>query len=186
MSEVDSWVKSPKAVLKSESKSKSKSAKTKSGNRERYEVIYRGLLRRFRKYYNIEFDSKTRFKSLKRYRKAWFFIECVSNYVKDVFKEHYSLKLIFSLCYLIYPNILEVNLEELKKSYPTLSRFLKVQKESKLQVNDILYDFTFTKMKLLLSNKEYSFLFKNFVTNINSSLKADEETIANEMLYLWK
>ena len=95
-------------------KNKSKGSKSRRRNRERYEVVYRSLLRRFRKFYNHEFDSATRYKSLKRYRNNAYFIECVTQYVKKVFQQHYSQKLVFSLWNLIYPSILVKYAEELK------------------------------------------------------------------------
>lgn len=55
-----------------------RSAKTSPGHkrvRNRYDSVYRSLLRRFRKYYNISFDDLTRYKALKRYRKEEFFME---------------------------------------------------------------------------------------------------------------
>jgi hypothetical protein len=160
---------------------KSKSSKR---CRERYEVVYRSLLRRFRKFFNQDFDKATRYKSLKRYRTNTYFIECVSKYVKKLFEERYSQKLVFSLSYLIYPNILIKNVDELKKPYPGLTRFLSKQRKDRMQINDILYDFTFTKMKLLFTNKEYSYFFKYFVENDQGKFKNDELYASQEMLNL--
>mmetsp|Transcript_16581 Transcript_16581/g.14482 ORF Transcript_16581/g.14482 Transcript_16581/m.14482 type:complete len:105 (+) Transcript_16581:331-645(+) len=58
--------------LKSPQKSKKTSIKKA---RYRYDSIYRSLLRKFRKFYNVNFDKETRYKALKRYRNPIFFME---------------------------------------------------------------------------------------------------------------
>lgn len=172
-------------IVKLENQSTQNSISTRR-SRERYEVVYRTLLRRFRKFFNQQFDKKTRYKSLKRYRTNKYFIECVSQYVKDMFSERYSQKLVFSLAHLIYPNILIKNLDELKKTYSSLPRFLAKQKREGMQINDILYDFTFTKMKLLFTNKQYSYFFRYFVDQNQAEFKNDELYASQEMVNLWK
>lgn len=156
-----------------ESKAKKKSTKNQCSRRcrKRYEIVYRSILRKFRKFFNLEFDNATKYKSIKRYRKTSYFIECVSKYAKEAFLDNYSDNLVFSLCYLIYPWVITKNKDELKKEFPGLEKFLKKQQKDGIMINDVLYDFTFAKMKNLFANKQYVYLFNYFV----EKSKEDEE-----------
>ena len=131
--------------------------------RDRYDSVYRSLLRRFRKFYNINFDKATRYKALKRYRKPVFFMEWISTYITTIFVNNSEEQLLFDLANLIYPSLLVKHSEEFSEKYPHLKDFLRTQEEKKIQISDILFNFTFTKMELLLSQPGYSLLFHYFV-----------------------
>lgn len=151
--------------------------------RDRYDSVYRSLLRRFRKFFNNSFDKATNYKVTKRHKKPMYFLDCIADYVAMTFIEHYSEDLIFSLASLIYPNFLVKNMSAISKVYQNLKKFMTAQKEeSCIQVNDILLNFTFAKMELLLSKPEYALLFRYFAQENQNSFNEGECFAIEQML----
>ncbi|CAI2366451.1 unnamed protein product [Moneuplotes crassus] len=149
--------------------------------RNRYDSIYRSLLRRFRKFYNISFDRLTRYKSLKRYRKN-ILMKCISEYTATIFPEDKSNELLYSLANLIYPSMLVCNLDHYNEEYPSLTDFVENQKNRGIQVPDILLNFTFTKMELLLLQPGIATLFRHFVEENKHEFSEKESYPVQQML----
>lgn len=92
------------AELEKEEFERPKPKKRDRKPRDRYDSVYRSLLRRFRKYYNNSFDKVTNYKATKRRKNPTYFTDCISEYVSLTFPEQHSEELVFSLSNLIYPN----------------------------------------------------------------------------------
>lgn len=194
-SEADEFVK-PAPISKSKSQKRV---------RDRYDSVYRSLLRRFRKFYNKDFDDKTRFKALKRYRNEGFFLEWVVQYANLMFPDRVTQDLIYNLANLIYPNHLVKHLQKCTNDTSGLREFLSSQSTPGEQlptnksvagitqllneklpwINDILLKFTFSKMEFLLSNPSYACLFVQYYVQIRESLKQNELYAIEQMLKIW-
>lgn len=169
---------------KEEEKESTKGEKKRS--RDRYDSVYRSILRRFRKFYNLEFDKTTRYKALKRYRESIFYMDWISEYTSMNFPTEKHDDLIFYLANLVYPNQLITHKVEFQRAYPKLKKFMDFLKKSNLQISDILFNFTFSKMEQLLENPSYSILFENFASKIHNQLKDSEAWALERMLTLWR
>ena len=166
-----------------EKKSTQKSPRKKTKRvRDRYDSMYRSLLRRFRKFYNVNIDSATRYKALKRYREPSFFIEWISSYVSSIFPNIQSDQLVFDLANLVYPSLLCKHAKDYEEEYPGFKEFIKVQAGDKIQISDLFFNFTFTKMEYLLSSPNYSTLFEYFASETRGGLKEDEQYAIDQML----
>lgn len=164
---------------------KTKPARKRRTNENRYDSLYRSLLRRFRKFFNLDFDRFTNYKSSKRSKPIGYFLEWVSKYLQQVFPEHYSEDLMFHLSNLIYPNILIQHWREFSKTYPRIENFIQKQMASKINVTDILLVFTFSKMEKLLLTGEYALLFHHFAQQNYNMFSATEQYAVEQMAKLW-
>lgn len=163
---------------------KRKPTRKRRNNENRYDTLYRSLLRRFRKFFNLDFDRFTNYKSSKRNKPAGYFLECVSKYLQQVFPEYYSEDLLFHLSNLIYPNLLIQHWREFSITYPRLESFIQAQIASKLNVTDILLVFTFSKMEKLLLSGEYALLFNHFAKQNYNMFSPTEQYAVEQMAKL--
>lgn len=176
----------PTLVLENNEEEKITTNKEMKRSRDRYDSVYRSILRRFRKFYNLEFDKTTRYKALKRYRESIFYMDCISEYTSMNFHPSKHDELIFYLANLIYPNQLITHKVEFQRTYPRFKKFMEFLKKSNLQISDILFNFTFSKMEQLLENPSYSILFMNFASKVHNQLKDSEVGALERMLTLCK
>lgn len=165
-------------------------SKPKKRIRDRYDSVYRSLLRRFRKFYNQDFDKSTRFKALKRYRGDEFFIQCVTDYATRIFNEVICEDLVYNLANLIYPNLFVKHLQNIDNPQSKQETSIPLYQEmsdpenntfnGSLKypcINDTLLNFSFSKMESLLSLKSYSTFFLYFASQVNNLPGAESEAL---------
>lgn len=127
----------------------------------RADVIYKKILRDFRRYYINDFQEVTHFKNCKNKGRE-FVIRCLEQYSQKRFGKFANRnQVIFALGSLIAP-------AELTRA--NIGRYKKPRKEVN-KIHDTLYKFSITKVDKLLDDKSVAFLLEHFI--LNSSVRED-------------
>lgn len=140
----------------------------------RADVIYKKILRDFRRYYINSFNETTGYKESKRGKGKEFSLQMLYKYVDNVFGEDLKNKedITFTLGSLIFPNnFSKTSLGKKKKS-----------KKEICKIHDTLYKFSISKVDKLFEDKYVGFLMYHFLnqpTNTNELIglsKISEES----------
>lgn len=123
----------------------------------RADVIYKKILRDFRRYYMNDFMERTNFRNIRRGKSKEFIVQWLKNYCKDQFGQTVSDvdEVVFALGTLVAPSELSrTSVGKVKKSRKEINK-----------IHDTLYKFSITKVDKLLEDKYVAFLLKHFILN---------------------
>lgn len=147
----------------------------------RCDVVYKTILRDFRRYYQEQFKSKS---NLNYRNKSKQYKECLENYANEIIVENNLStndleELIFHMGWLIAPNDMvkfricqRINSESLNKETKIIASERQVK-----QVHDWLYKFSIQKSMDLMKNNYYFSLFRIYYTKIQNGEIEMSETI---------
>lgn len=122
----------------------------------RADVIYKKILRDFRRYFINDFHQVIGFKSTKKNKSKASLPQMLLRYVENIFGADFEHKeeVAFSLGALVAPQQLGTNFLGEKKSKKEVNK-----------IHDTLYRFSITKIDNLLSDRSVGYLLKHFVAD---------------------
>jgi len=154
---------------------KAASSKGKNSNKmfsRRKDVIIKTLLRKCRKFFLKDFNSKTNYlKTAKRKFGSSIYKTLLEDYINSVFQVDCSEKMLIFLGVFLYQQDLEDNLDLFTS--PNYSP--KEIKKLITTVHEILYKYSHQKFYYFSKNKEFKFLFTYFEKLGTDEVKADRE-----------
>lgn len=147
----------------------------------RADVIYKKILRDFRRYFINDFHKAIGFKSSKKNKSKTSLPQMLLKYVENIFGEDFEHKkeVAFSLGALIAPQQLGTNFLGEKKSKKEVNK-----------IHDTLYRFSITKIDNLLGDWSVGYLLKHFVADteytnsliVSSKISSDSYRTAFELI----
>ena len=139
----------------------------------RADVIYKKILRDFRRYFINDFKDKTGFKDTKSDSLDAKAYELLEIYVNNVFGKDLSFReeIIFTLGTLIFSNFKTSN----SKGWPEIKEVNKI--------HDTLYKFSITKVDRLLEDRSVGFLLKYFISDEDNKRAIIESSKVCEKSY---
>ncbi|CAI2364694.1 unnamed protein product [Moneuplotes crassus] len=153
--------------------------KKKSENR--YDTLYRSLLRKMRKWYQSSFRKNTDYEQRKKSYKL-VFLEVLGDFCNIFLKQPSNKNLVFTLANLINPRLIQKNKASFCKEYSTLSTFLKDMATRNGSGKSVFENFSFIKMEKTICTKEYDILLRFFIDNCDTTFTEDERYALQQML----
>lgn len=149
----------PECISIDSNEDSSGSAKKLSSFTCRADVIYKKILRDFRRYFVNNFNEVTQYKFHRKTKPKDFLLKCLREYCSVTFSECIPdfEEVVLALGTLVAPN-------ELNKS---LSSNHKMPKKEVNRIHDTLYKFSITKVDNLLEDRHVMFLLKHFILTSN-------------------
>ena len=142
----------------------------------RADVIYKKILRDFRRYYINNFNEITGYKDSKRGKGKEFALQLLYKYVDTVFGQDMKNKddIVFTLGSLIFPNnFCKTSLGKKKKSKKEISK-----------IHDTLYKFSISKVDKLLEDKYVGYLMHYFLDQTENTRELISQSKVSEESYI--
>lgn len=149
----------------------------------RCDVVYKKILRDFRRSFIQDFNNSTNFMKNKRYKTSSFFTECLKEYLENKIQCRYRVNLkefgleteinaaIVTLGSLLYP-------KEMKKTSFGIDTVFNGDNEARtayvMKFHDALYNFSMEKVSDSLENKFIALFLRLFIQDIHSRDKVQE------------
>lgn len=165
------------------------SKKFKQLKRPRRDVAYKTILRKCRKFYQVQFNKTTSYLKSKKKEPCSFYKTCIQNYLAQTFEFETSanLDVSFHLGALLYPQEMIRGIESfiypngVKQFTPkkVVKRKVETYKDQVNKLHSILYKFTHEKLDKFIAVPELAALFLNYIQN-GAGSDADEEDLKFE------
>lgn len=157
--------------------------KLKQLKRPRRDVTYKTILRKCRKYYQLEFNETTGYLKRKKKEPCSFYKNCILKYLEESFKFETHLDVSFHLGALLYPQEMIRGIESfvypegVKTFTPkkVVKRKLETHRQQVDKLHSILYKFTHEKLDKFIAVPELAAIFLNYIQNGAGSDVEDKE-----------
>lgn len=157
--------------------------KLKQLKRPRRDVTYKTILRKCRKYYQLEFNETTGYLKRKKKEPCSFYKNCILKFVEESFKFETHLDVSFHLGALLYPQEMIRGIESfvypegVKTFTPkkVVKRKLETHRQQVDKLHSILYKFTHEKLDKFIAVPELAAIFLNYIQNGAGSDVDDKE-----------
>ena len=150
----------------------------------RADVIYKKILRDFRRYFINDFKEKTGYKDSKSDKLNAHVVQLLDSYINMVFGKELQFReeIMQTLGSLIFPN----------QNFSTSSDKKVKSKKEVNKIHDTLYKFSITKVDRLLEDRNVWFLLKFFLCDqankqaLIGVIKSMREVVSNRIWFNWK